>query len=242
VYGTDKHNSIIREKCMDYIQKNSVFYSQYIEGGEKQMSAYIERKRKGGIWADNLEIEALAEIYQRTIEIYINPENPILIGQDKKRFPIKISYHGNKHYNSIVPSMTSDNFIKYKRELLSTSPGAYETDFIKNYDISKKFKQKIANFNEPIDYGIQNYDFDEEEFLYQEAIKDSQRTFTDEQNKNLNKINDENESKNNVKYLSDPIIQNALEFGFNLNDAIEALEICGHNEELVMDYLCNNQK
>ena len=89
---------------------------------------------------------------------------------------------------------------------------------------------------------MQNYEFDEEEFLYQEAFKDSQRTFTEEQNKSPNKIDDENESKKNIKYLSDPIIQNALEFGFNLNDAIEALEICGHNEELVMDYLCNNQK
>ena len=138
--------------------------------------------------------------------------------------------------------MTSDNFIKYKKELLSNPPGDYETNFIKNYDISKKFNQKIENFNEPINYDIQNYDFDEEEFLYQEAIKDSQRTFTDEQNKNPNKINDENESKKNIKYLSDPIIQNALEFGFNLNDAIEALKICGHNEELVMNYLCNNQK
>ena len=245
VYGTDKHSSIIREKCMDYIEKNKFFYSQFIEGGETQIPAYIQRKRKNGIWGDNLEIQALSEIYNRPIEIYVNVDKPIRSfcnDGDKTRYPIKISYHGNKHYNSIVPSMTSDNFIKYKRELLSTSPGAYETDFIKKYDISKKFNQKIANFNEPIDYDIQNYDFDEEEFLYQEAIKDSQRIFTDEQNKNLNKINDENESKNNVKYLSDPIIQNALEFGFNLNDAIEALEICGHNEELVMDYLCNNQK
>ena len=102
--------------------------------------------------------------------------------------------------------------------------------------------QKIENFNEPINDDIQNYDFDEEEFLYQEAIKDSQRTYTDEQNKNPNKINDENEGKSNIEYLSEPIIQNALEFGFNLNDAIEALKICGHNEELVMNYLCNNQK
>jgi len=247
VYGTDKHSSIIREKCMDYIEKNKLFYSQFIEGGEVQIPAYIQRKRKNGIWGDNLEIQALSEIYNRPIEIYVNVDKPIRSfcnDGDKTRYPIKISYHGNKHYNSIVPSLTSDNFIKYKRELLNTPPGTYETNFIKNYDISKKFNQKIENFNEPIDYDIENYDFDEEEFLYQEAIKDSQRTFSDEQNKikNLNKINDENESKNNVEYLSDPIIQNALEFGFNLNDAIEALEICGHNEELVMDYLCNNQK
>ena len=245
VYGTDKHSSIIREKCMDYIEKNKLFYSQFIEGGETQIPAYIQRKRKNGIWGDNLEIQALSEIYNRPIEIYVNVDKPIRSFcnyGDKSRYPIKISYHGNKHYNSIVPSLTSDNFIKYKKELLSNPPGDYETNFIKNYDISKKFNQKYENINEPINYDMQNYEFDEEEFLYQEALKDSQRTFTEEQNKSPNKINDENESKKNIKYLSDPIIQNALEFGFNLNDAIEALEICGHNEELVMDYLCNNQK
>ena len=32
VYGTDKHSKIIREKYMDYIEKNKLFYSQFIEG------------------------------------------------------------------------------------------------------------------------------------------------------------------------------------------------------------------
>lgn len=245
VYGTDKHSSIIREKCMDYVEKNKLFYSQFIEGGETQIPAYIQRKRKNGIWGDNLEIQALSEIYGRPIEIYVNVDKPIRSfcnDGDKTRYPIKISYHGNKHYNSIVPSINSENFLKYKQELLSSPPGNYETNFIKNYDISKKFYQKIDNFNEPIKYDIQLDDnLDEEDFIYQEAIEDSKRTFANEKNKSSNDYN-ENEQKSNIEYLSEPIIQNALEFGFNLNEAIEAFEICGRNEELVMDYLCNNQK
>ena len=47
---------------MDFIEKNKLFYSQFIEGGEAQMSAYIQRKRKNGIWGDNLEIQALKYI------------------------------------------------------------------------------------------------------------------------------------------------------------------------------------
>ena len=83
---------------MDYIEKNSIYYSQYIEGGETQISAYIKRKRKSGVWADNLEIQALGEIYQRPIEIYVDPDKPISIGSKLKRFPIRISYHGNKQF------------------------------------------------------------------------------------------------------------------------------------------------
>ena len=110
---------------MDYIQKNSVFYSQYIEGGEISNVCLYRKEKKRRNMADNLEIEALGEIYQSSIEIYINPDKPILIGPDRKRFPIRISYHGNKHYNSIVPSIKSEEFILFKQELINTSPGVY---------------------------------------------------------------------------------------------------------------------
>ena len=225
---------------MDYIQKNSVFYSQYIEGGEKQMSAYIERKRKGGIWADNLEIEALGEIYQRSIEIYINPDKPILIGPDRKRFPIRISYHGNKHYNSIVPSIKSEEFILFKQELINTSPGVYETNFIKNCDPNKKFNELFLNGNNiNIDEIFQDNIAKDEEFLLKEAIENSKMINSNE----INKINNEENAKKElnedeeIKYLQNPIIQKTLEFGFDLTEAIEALKICGNNSDLVFNYL-----
>ena len=239
VYGTEQHSKIIREKCMDYIEKNKLFYSQFIEGGEAKMPAYIERKRKTGIWGDNLEIQALSEIYNRPIEIYVKTDKPIRsfcnIGFDKK-FPIKISYHGNKHYNSMVPSVKNKDFALYKRELLnSNTPGVYETKFIKNYDISKKFGEKIENINEPIKY--EDDIWDENDLLYQNAIEESKEEF------NKMKLNEDKNisNKNNIeeKYLNDPIIQSALELGFPLQDAIEAVEVCGHNQELVINYLCN---
>ena len=240
VYGTYKHNSIIREKCMDYIEKNAIFFSQYIEGGEKQMPAYIERKRKGGIWADNLEIEALGEIYQRSIEIYINPDKPILIGPDRKKFPIRISYHGNKHYNSIVPSIKSEEFALFKQELINTSPGVYETKFIKNFDPNKKFNELFFGGNNiNIDEIFQDNIAKDEEFLLNEAIENSKII----NNNEINKINNEEDTKKELnedeemKYLQNPIIQKTLEFGFDLTEAIEALKICGNDSDLVLNYL-----
>lgn len=239
VYGTDKYNLIIREKCMDYIEKNSLFYSQYIEGGEKQIPAYIKRKRKAGIWADNLEIEALAEIYQRTIEIYVNPEKPILIGPDKKRFPIKISYHGNKHYNSIVPTIMNDEYNLYREEIIHTSPGLYENNFIKNFDPNKKFNELYGKNNINLDAIFQDNMTKDEEFLLNETIEKSQMINGNE----INKINNEENIKESLneeeeeKYLQNPIIQKTLDFGFDLTEAIEALKICGNNSDLVFNYL-----
>ena len=202
VYGTDKHSAIIREKCMDFIEKNSVFYSQFIEGGEKQIPAYIKRKRKKGIWGDNLEIQALSEIYQRPIEIYINVHQPINsfgnTGKNKNKFPIKISYHGNKHYNSMVPSVKNKDFSLFKKELI--------------------------NNNIDLDANIEYIDFNEEDFQ--------------ENNINIsNKENIDEIDKNEEEYLKNPIIQNALELGFDLVEAINALKICGENQDIVINPL-----
>ena len=249
VYGTDKHSDIIREKCMDYIEKNSLFFSKFIEGGETQMPAYIKRKRKKGIWGDNLEIQALSEIYNRPIEIYTNINKPISsFSNDKfnKRYPIKISYHGNKHYNSIVPLVKHKDYPLYKNELLNNnSPGIYETNFIKNYDVSQKLKENIENFNEQIKFDEKNDSFDENDFLYQDAIENSKNDFNgvtkDLNNNHISDDNNINRMKNDEEYLKKPIIQKALEFGFDLKAAIEAFEVCGNNEELALNYLCNNQ-
>ena len=239
VYGTEKHNLIVREKCMDFIEANSVYYSQFIEGGETQMPAYIKRKRKSGIWGDNLEIEALSEIYKRPIEIYIEPDKPVNgLGFNKfgNKFPIKISYHGNKHYNSMVPSVKNEEFPLFKQELIKTEPGIYEAQFITNFDPNTKFKEIFYNFKDnkiDLDAIIQDNISKDEEFLINEAIENSKLNVINNNTNNEDMKNEEDEEK----YLNNPIIQNALEFGFDLAEAIEALKICGNNEELVINYL-----
>ena len=246
VYGTDKHSGVIRQKCMDYIEKNKLFYSQFIEGGEAKISEYIERKRKRGIWGDNLEIQALSEIYNRPIEIYVKIEKPLKTFCNDKintKYPIKISYFGNKHYNSIVPSTKNKDYHLFKKELLnSEKAGVYETEFIKNYDISQKLEEKVDIIKESVK---PDNSFDENDFLEEDANENSKNDFN-EIKKDKEDINDlkSNENKNNInendkEYLSNPITKKALEFGFGLKLIIEALKVCGKNEELVIEYLCN---
>ena len=246
VYGTEKHSKIVREKCMDYIEKNKVFYSQFIEGGEAKMKAYIERKRKIGIWGDNLEIQALSEIYNRPIEIYDKIDKPLKsfcnVGLNKK-FPIKISYHG-KHYNSIVPSVRHKDYELYKRELLNANcPGVYETKFIKNYDPSKKLEEKKEDNKESLKNELNDDDiFSENDLLYQEAIEISKEEFN-QNKKNESKIGLNQIQKNNKnddkKDLNNPIVKTALELGFSLEDAIEAVKLYENDQELAINYLCN---
>lgn len=91
---------------MDYIESEKDFFVQFIIGGEHYFEEYIEKKRLDGVWGDDIELQAMCEIYNRPIEIYAYRAEPMRTfheeqhhGQSTK--PIRLSYHGSEHYNSI---------------------------------------------------------------------------------------------------------------------------------------------
>ena len=59
---------------MDYISYEKGFFQDYIA---EDIDEYIERKRKDGEWGDDVEIQALSEIYSRPIEVYVFDDRPI---------------------------------------------------------------------------------------------------------------------------------------------------------------------
>jgi OTU domain-containing protein 5 len=91
---------------MDYIEIEREFFTQFIVGDFDQ---YVSRKRLDGVWGDDIELQAMSEIYDRPIEIYAYRAEPMrTFHEDQKnhgihqRRPIRLSYHGNEHYNSVV--------------------------------------------------------------------------------------------------------------------------------------------
>lgn len=62
---------------MDYIQLEKDFFKDYVIGGSIGFDFYLERKRKDGEWGDDLEIQALSEIYDKPIEIYAYSHVPL---------------------------------------------------------------------------------------------------------------------------------------------------------------------
>ena len=67
-------------------------------------------KRKSGVWGDDIELQAISEIYNRPIEIYSDSKKPLKTFHDNtsefnlkevqnkenkniKKSPIRISYH-----------------------------------------------------------------------------------------------------------------------------------------------------
>lgn len=70
IYGDDSYHGIVRQKCMDYMESESAFFSQFVVGGMESFPIYLTAKRRDGCWGDDPEIEAICELYNRPAEIW----------------------------------------------------------------------------------------------------------------------------------------------------------------------------
>jgi OTU domain-containing protein 5 len=70
IYGDDSHHLFVREKCMDYMEVNAAFFSQFVVGGMETFHLYLHAKRTNGCWGDDPEIQAMCEIYDRSAQIW----------------------------------------------------------------------------------------------------------------------------------------------------------------------------
>lgn len=102
VYGDPEVYDVTRQMCIDYMEKERDHFSQFVT---ESFTAYSKRKRRDKVYGNNLEIQAMSEIYNRPIHIYSYSTEPINIfhgsyGTDSP--PIRLSYHRGNHYNSLV--------------------------------------------------------------------------------------------------------------------------------------------
>ena len=95
---------MIRLKCLDYIISEREYFKDYIIGGD--VEDYAARKKLNGVWGDDIEIQALSEIYNRPIEIYAYSKTPMRTFHESygSEVPFRLSYHGSSHYNAITPT------------------------------------------------------------------------------------------------------------------------------------------
>ena len=285
IYGNEEYHNIIREKCMKYLLIERQFFSQFIEGGDKEFDNYINMKSKSGVWGDDVELQAISELYNRPIEIYCGAVKPLKTFHEnvnefnmkkeggekleiKKISPIRISYHGQEHYNSIIPRKNNyDIWINYKNSMINETPGEYEEKILKmKLEEKKEKKEEKKEIEESRKLFVQTKDKYLDDMLLdlllnedgkndKSIIEQSKLEYKKEQDDILKKVikesiddskkkEEENKNKtglNEMDYFSNPTIQSALECGFSLEDAIMAWTIYGDNSDLVMQYLLSNK-
>merc|ERR1712025_738555 len=105
LYGDEEMHQAVRTQCMDYIERNADYFSQYVT---EDFDEYVRRKRRSHVHGNHLEIQALAEMYCRPIHIYYYSAEPINIFQhipqseSEVSIPMRLCYHRGVHYNSLV--------------------------------------------------------------------------------------------------------------------------------------------
>ncbi|KAK3012711.1 hypothetical protein RJ639_009693 [Escallonia herrerae] len=102
VYGDSDAYDLARQMCVDYMERERDHFSQFITEG---FVSYCKRKRRDKVYGNNVEIQALSEMYNRPIHIYSYSTEPINIFQgsyNTETPPIRLSYHHGNHYNSLV--------------------------------------------------------------------------------------------------------------------------------------------
>uniref|UniRef100_A0A673GW17 ubiquitinyl hydrolase 1 n=1 Tax=Sinocyclocheilus rhinocerous TaxID=307959 RepID=A0A673GW17_9TELE len=130
VYGDQEMHDEVRKQCMDYLTKNADYFSSYVT---EDFTTYINRKRKNNCHGNHIEMQAMAEMYNRPVEVYqygIEPINTFHGIQENNDEPIRVSYHKNIHYNSVVnPHKAS---IGVGLGLPSFKPGYADQSLMKN--------------------------------------------------------------------------------------------------------------
>ncbi|EAR85579.1 OTU-like cysteine protease (macronuclear) [Tetrahymena thermophila SB210] len=148
MYGTEEFHKEIRSVCMDYIQIERAFFENYIH---EEFEDYINRKRQDGEWGDDIELEALSEIYNRPIEVYAYSSQPMRTFHEtnfNNNEPIRLSYHGKCHYNSVK----KNGFLNLGYLQISDQ-GKQEAEALKN---SHSRHQRSPESNAEVAEAIQN--------------------------------------------------------------------------------------
>lgn len=67
VLGDAEYHLDVRQQCIEYMEKNRDDFQDFVPG---DFDEYLEHKAKSTTYGNHLEIQALSELYNRTIEVY----------------------------------------------------------------------------------------------------------------------------------------------------------------------------
>jgi hypothetical protein len=135
IYGTDIHHALVRKACADFMELERAQFEPFTAPNHVSYEAYISKTRQNTAWADHPQVQALCEVYERPVEVYAY-ESPATtpaattathsatttttIGLTMNRIvpmehslesrpPIRLSFFGGGHYDSIVSCSISGN-------------------------------------------------------------------------------------------------------------------------------------
>lgn len=105
VYGTPDHHALLRNRCSQYLDLERNYFEQFVA---EPFDAFLLRIQREGEWGDDVEIEALSEIFDCSVQIYASHSHTLMrtfheTCDAKWGHPVRLQYEGHSHYNSLAP-------------------------------------------------------------------------------------------------------------------------------------------
>ncbi|KAL4502272.1 hypothetical protein ABPG72_000507 [Tetrahymena utriculariae] len=207
---------------------------------------YVKEMSEKGTWGDNIEIQIISEIYHRSVEIYVAfQETPMRTFQDKFKVnePIRLSYHGECHYNSIK-SLNHEKLIQDKIGVVEEESMQSARNRQKNqsFQLNENEDSLYQNFYNPFRSQFQLYDNEElyNRLIYEQSIEKIQSNEDQQMNliyqsDHLYHLNDP--QSQNVDYEKIIVINSVVNAGFSKEQAEQVMQIVGPNEDLIVNYI-----
>lgn len=103
VYGDADMHDTVRQLCIKHMVAEHDHYSQFVA---EDFPTYIARKRRLGVHGNNVELQAIGELYNRPIQVYRDDApDPVNLFHDEYAAanpPIRLAYHGACHYSALI--------------------------------------------------------------------------------------------------------------------------------------------
>ena len=133
---------------------------------------YVTENKRDKVWGDNIEIQAMAELYSLPVEIYEYNTIPARVfnrgSQNQSTHPglvLRLSYHSGNHYNAVVPAASQSLAIyglapgmienqKMTHFMANMNPDDIPDDFELNMKTNERTRESII-FEEDLAKAIQ---------------------------------------------------------------------------------------
>lgn len=121
LYGSEDYHMKLRERACDYLMAHKEHYRFFVDD-EQTFDDYVAEMRTDGVWADNLELQAISMACNVNIRVHQSgkPSYDIRNHTAKDANVIHLSYHFGEHYASVRPLQSSDMQIPAEHDPLPT--------------------------------------------------------------------------------------------------------------------------
>ncbi|KAH9105246.1 hypothetical protein LEN26_014838 [Aphanomyces euteiches] len=124
LYGDDRHHTLVRKFCMDYMELEKEYFEPFVVGDMAAFLRYVNHKRHDAVWGDDPELQAICELYDRSAEVFaydaqVGAKRLRTFHENSERPSICLSFYGGGHYDSLVGR-------QHRLNLITETPGVYE--------------------------------------------------------------------------------------------------------------------